>query len=80
MLFVARFVRVGIFKSRPGGSRGVLISVSESGFPFYFFCGLFSCGDISGQRIHEPSKKRPMLDKSGARLKFNLIPLGIIVP
>ena len=33
--FVARFARVGILNSRTGGSREVLVSVSESGFPFY---------------------------------------------
>ena len=27
---------VGILNSRPGGCREVLVSVSESGFPFYF--------------------------------------------
>ena len=32
---VARFVRVGILNSRPDGSREVLVSVSESHFPFY---------------------------------------------
>ena len=32
---VARFARVRILNSRPGGSREVLVSVSESGFPFY---------------------------------------------
>ena len=60
--FVARFARIGILKSRPGDSREVLISVSESGFPeknvavAIFFCrdisceGIF-CQDISGQLI-----------------------------
>ena len=33
--FVARFARVGILNSRPGGSREVVVSVSELGFPFY---------------------------------------------
>ena len=38
--------------SRPGGSSEVLVSVSESGFPFYL-CGQLSfghifCDDISG--------------------------------
>ena len=44
--FIARFARVGILNSRPGGSREVLVSVSGSNFPFYsilltlalFFC------------------------------------------
>ena len=35
--FVARFTRVRILNSKPGGSREVLISVSESGFPFNQF-------------------------------------------
>ena len=35
----AHFAGVEILYSRPGGSREVLVSVSESGFPFYFFCG-----------------------------------------
>ena len=33
--FVARFARVGILNSRPGGSHEVLVNVSELGFPFY---------------------------------------------
>ena len=38
------------FNSRPGGSCEVLVSVSESGYPFFrkeFSCGEFFCGDIS---------------------------------
>ena len=59
MLFqlVARFACVGILNSRPGDSREVLVSVSESGFPYFpknniavgiFFCGDISCGDNFG--------------------------------
>ena len=51
--FVAGFARVGILNSRPGGSREVLVSVSESGFPFYsilltvalFLCS-FNCFNL----------------------------------
>ena len=44
--FVARFAHVGILKTRPGGSCELLVSVSESGFPFYFFCVQFSYEDV----------------------------------
>ena len=51
--FLARFNRVGILNSRPGCSREVLVSASESGFPFYstlltvalFLCS-FNCFNL----------------------------------
>ena len=39
--FVVRFARVVILNSRLDGSRKVLVSVSESDFPFHFFVGNF---------------------------------------
>ena len=51
--YVARSARVGILISRPGGSREVLVSVSESGFPFHsilltvaLFLGGFNCFNL----------------------------------
>ena len=47
--FVARFTCVGILNSRPGGSREVLVSVSESSLPFYSILltlALFLCSFI----------------------------------
>ena len=48
--FVARFARLGILNSRPGGSREVLVSVSESGSTFYSILltvALFLCSYVA---------------------------------
>ena len=47
--FVARFASVGILNSRPGGSREVLVSVSESVFPIssiFLTVALFLCSYV----------------------------------
>ena len=45
--FAVRFARVRILNTTPGDSRELLVSDSESGFPFDLFGGQFLCWHIS---------------------------------
>ena len=75
--FVARFARVRIHNSRPGGSREGLVSVSKSGFPFYSILltvALFLCS-FNCFNLFLPKNKVLKIDRLGLMSPGLLSPL-----